>query len=336
MIPVKYLIKRLLTCVITILAAATLIFVLPRLAPGNPIDSLIERLETTGKLVTGGSEMVEAFTVRFGLDKPILEQYKLWLINLLRGDLGLSIRFFPITVQELISRALPWTIGLLITIIILSWVIGNLLGAIVGWRSENKKLNWIIASICIVINKIPFYIFGLLLILTLCYYIPLFPSSGGSSPMIIFSSLSVNYLVDILYHATLPALSVIIISIGGQLMTMRSLIVDIKGEDYVRFAEARGLRKNRILIKYALRNALLPQVTGLAMSLGSLFSGSLIVEWIFSYPGIGTLFITAVEIRDYNVIQGCTLLVIIGVMISVFIVDIIYPIIDPRVQYEER
>lgn len=335
MIPVKYLTRRLVSYLITIFASMTLIFIIPRLAPGDPIAQLILRMEMQG-IASGGEAMVEAYITRFGLDKDMWTQYVLWLSNLLNGNMGLSMRWFPVSVQELIANALPWTIGLLIVVITLGWLIGNILGAFVGWRSEHSKINWIIASIAIVINQIPFYILGLLLVMIFAFYIPLFPSAGGSSHMRIFSGITLAYVIDVFYHATLPALSVIIVSVGGYLVRMRSLIVNIKGEDYVRFAQARGLRKNRILMKYAFRNALLPQVTSLAMSLGSICSGSLIIEWIFSYPGIGSLYVTAISNFDYNVIQGITLLIIFGVMTAILIIDLIYPLIDPRIGYGER
>ena len=154
--------------------------------------------------------------------------------------------------------------------------------------------------------------------------------------MIAYEGISLALIVDILYHATLPALSVILVSVGGYLITMRSLMVNIKGEDFVRYAQARGLTKGRIMINYAFRNALLPQVTGLALSLGSIASGSMIIEWIFSYPGIGSLFVKAIGQNDYNVVQAITILVIFGVMTGALIIDLLYPILDPRISYEKR
>ena len=335
MIPLRYLIRRLVSYVLTIFAAMTLIFVIPRLAPGNHVEAMILRMELQGS-VSGGEAMVKAWVTRFGLDKGVWTQYAMWLRNLMQGDLGLSMNRFPASVQEIIANRLPWTIGLLTMVIILGWVIGTVLGAIIGWRSEHSKANWFIASIAIIMNQIPSYVLSLLLVMIFAFYIPIFPSSGGSDYLASYTTISLDYVIDILYHATLPALSVIIVSVGGHLVSMRSLIVNIKGEDFVRYAESRGIKKNRIMMKYAFQNALLPQVTGLAISLGSIASGSLIVEWIFSYPGIGSVYVEAISLSDYNVVQGITLLIIFGVMTAVLIIDLIYPIIDPRVRYGER
>jgi len=336
MLPVRYITRRLLSYILTIFVSATLIFVLPRVAAGNPIENILIRMELQGTSISGGKEMIDAWVQRFGLDKDLWTQYTLWLGNLFRGDFGLSMIWFPASVQDILKNALPWTIGFSIMVILLGWVIGNIFGALVGWRGEHSRFNWVFASVSIVINHIPFYVLGLLLIMVFTFYLQIFPSSGGTNYMITYQGISPALIVDILYHATLPALSVILVSIGGYLITMRSLMVNIKGEDFVRYAQARGLKKGRIMMNYAFRNALLPQVTGLALSLGSIASGSMIVEWIFSYPGIGSLYVKAIGQNDYNVVQAITLLVIFGVMTGALLIDLLYPILDPRISYEKR
>jgi peptide/nickel transport system permease protein len=340
MIPVRYFIKRLITYVVTIFVAVTLTFVILRLpvilGGQSPLQSYMLQLQMTAQFSETQRKIVEAYITKFGLNEPLGTQYIMYLSNLLRGDMGVSLKWFPANVSTLIANTLPWTIGLLLVVILISWILGNVLGAIVGWRSERKKLNWTFASIAIVINQIPFYVLGLVLIMTFAYYIVIFPSSGSMSSLTVYQGISLQYIADLIYHATLPALSIILVSLGGTIMGMRTLMINIKGEDFIRYAQARGLTRNRILMRYAFRNTMLPQVTGLAMSIGGIFSGSLIVEWIFSYPGMGKLFVDAIKVPDYNVVQGVTLLTIIGVMTAVLFLDIIYPLIDPRISYAER
>lgn len=336
MIPIKYILKRLAMLLVVVFLAISIVFFLPRMLPANPVDIMLAKLQLKGQFREGGQEFVDKYIQRFGLDKPLREQYVLYFVNLFRGELGLSIQYFPTDVNRIIAGAIPWTIGLSLVTIIFSFLIGTFLGAILGWFEKRTKINWVIASICILINRIPYYIFGLVLVLLLAYYLPIFPAAGGTGFLSLYKGFSLRMLKDILYHATLPALSVIVISIGGQLITMRSLIISLKGEDYIRFAEARGLKRFRILYKYAFRNAMLPVVTGLAIGLGSIFSGLLITEWIFGYPGLGSIYIDAVGNLDFNVIQGCTLFVIIGVSVANFIMDLLYPLVDPRITYEKR
>jgi len=332
MISWRYFAKRLVSYGLTVFASMTLIFLLTRLAPQAPSENvLLFKLDRMG--FPGDShEMREVYLNFFGrgMGKDVWIQYSLWLGRFLQGN------WVSPHVRTAIMDRLPWTIGLSIVVILVGWSIGNILGTIVGWQRERSRSNWVLASISIVINQIPFYVLGLLLVMVFAFYLPLFPTSGGINFMRSYSGISLDYIIDIIYHATLPALSVIIVSVGGHLITMRSLIVNVKGEDFVRFAEARGLKKNRIMMRYAFRNALLPSLTGLALSLGSIASGSMIVEWIFSYPGIGTYYIQAIKDSSYDAVQGITLLIIFGVMTATFIIDLLSPIIDPRISHGRK
>jgi len=292
------------------------------------------RLSLQGQQIPGGEEIVKAYKQMFGLEGDLFTQYIRYLSQVLRGSLGVSIAFFPTPVEALIARALPWTIGLLTTAVIISWALGNIFGALVGW-SRNSKINIAIASVCLVLSRIPYYVLALILVLVFAYYIPLFPVSGamrmGATPR-----LTLDFILDVMKHAFLPALSIILSSLGGWLIGMRSLIINLQGEDFLMFAEAKGLKKNAILMKYAFRNALLPQVTGLALSLGYTVSGSLLVEAIFGYPGVGSLYVTAIGLNDYNLIQGMTLIIIFSVLTANLLIDLLYPLIDPRIRYEKR
>jgi len=334
MIPLKYLLKRLVAYVITIFASFTIVFLIPRFAPGDPVQAILTRLSLQGQYIPGGEKIVEAYKQMFGLEGDLFTQYVRYLSQVFRGSLGVSIAFFPTPVEALIARAIPWTIGLLSTTVIISWVLGNIFGALIGW-SRSSKINMIIASICLVLSRIPYYVLALILILAFAYYIPLFPPSGAM-PMGTVPSLSLDFIFSLIRHSSLPALSIILASLGGWLIGMRSLIINIQGEDYLMFAEAKGLKRNVILMKYAFRNALLPQVTGLALSLGYIVSGALLTEAIFAYPGIGGLYITALGLNDYNLIQGMTLLIIFTVLTANLLIDLLYPLIDPRIRYEKK
>jgi len=334
LVPIKYFVKRLVTYFLTLIAAFTIVFIIPRLVPGNPIRTILMQLSLQGQNIPGGEEIVKAYKKMFGLEGDLFTQYLSYLSQVLRGNLGISISFFPTPVKDLIARAIPWTIGLLSLVVVISWVIGNILGALIGW-SRPSKVTIFIAYVGLTLSCIPYYVLALILILIFAYYIPLFPTSGampmGATPRFTF-----DFIFNIIRYGTLPALSIILSSLGGWLISMRSLIINIQGEDFIMFAEAKGLRRSTILMKYALRNALLPQATGLALSLGYTVSGSLLVESIFAYPGLGNLYMTALELNDYNLIQGLTLLVIFTVLTANFLIDLLYPLIDPRISYEKK
>ena len=331
---IKYIAKRLIFFVITAFAAVTINFLIPRLIPGDPISTILLRMEQQGRIIPRGEELVEIYKRRFGLEGDLFTQYIRYLQRLLQGDLGFSIMAFPMTVQEIIFRALPWTIGLLSIATVLSWVLGNLLGAFLGWVRGGKAAAFI-TYLALGLNQVPYYFLALVLVFLFAYMIPIFPSQGafaiGRVP-----SISIEFVIDVIYHSTLPALSIIIVSLGGWMITMRSMIIEVLGEDYLLLAEAKGLSKNVILMKYAFRNALLPQVTGLAMSLGFIVNGALLTETIFNYPGIGTLFIDALNSSDYNIMQGVFLITTLSVLIANLLIDLLYPLLDPRISYRRE
>lgn len=328
----KWYVKRTISFITVAFVAITINFLIPRLMPGGPMQALTAQLSFMGGTVPGGEEITKKYIKEFGLDKDIFTQYICYLKQLFKGDLGLSIMAYPEPVNALISRALPWTIALLLNAIIIAWTLGNILGAFVGW-SGNRTLNSILTIFSMILNRIPYYLLGLILVFLFAYYWPIFPSGGGYD-VGVSPGLNINFILSALRHSLLPALSIIIVSIGGWMIGMRSLVISIMGEDYMIFAEAKGLKKNVILMKYAFRNALLPQVTGLALSLGFIVNGALLTEQIFAYPGMGTLFVMAFGYRDFNVMQAIFLLTTIGVLGACFILDIIYPLVDPRVRYE--
>lgn len=326
-----YIGRRLVAYLLTVFVAISANFFIPRLIPGDPISALLDQMAQHGEIVSGGTEIIEAYKEQFGLNGSWLEQYVRYLWSLLRGDLGPSIMAFPTTVQELLFTALPWTMGLLLVATVISWLLGNLLGAIVGWRRESKT-NSAIVVLSLGLNQIPYYFVALLLVFFFSYNLPIFPSSGGFR-LIGGRPEGIRLVWDIIYHATLPALSIVIASVGFWVITMRSMILTTLGEDYILLAEAKGLKRQVVLVKYALRNALLPQAAAFGIALGFVMNGSILTETIFNYPGIGALLLSAIGNLDYNLLQGILLLTILSVLTANLILEILYPIIDPRISH---
>lgn len=328
----RYLAMRVLTLLATIMISITVVFFVPRLVPGDPMGAIFIKLAQMGANV-GGTQLVEEYKRRFGLDKPLLEQYVSYLRELLQGNLGYSIASFPSHVADLLLSALPWTIGLLLLTTLVSWTLGSLLGAVVGWRGRKSPVLQALVPVALVLYTTPYYILAIILVFLFAFHWPIFPLSGAyaitSRP-----ELSLAFVGDVLRHAALPALSIILVSLGWWFLSMRSLIISLKGEDYILWAEAEGLPPRQILWRYAFRNALLPQATGLAISLGHIVGGALITEVIFAYPGIGWVLYNAIKGLDYPVIQGAVLLIVLAVALTNFVLDLTYPLIDPRIRYQ--
>jgi len=326
----RYIVGRLALYVLTIYVSATLIFIIPRLVPGDPLTIYYDQLREAGA-IRGTAEMIDEYRKMFGLDKDILTQYFSFLYQLIRGELGYSITQFPTKVSDLIMRALPWSIGLLSVTTIISWLLGTLIGAIAGWFRESKA-SQILATSALFLSTIPYYILAIILIFVFAYTLRLFPASGGHSPGIT-PGLSFTFIQNVLWHSFLPALSILLSSLTWWLLSMRAMISTIKGEDFVIMAEAKGLQRSKIMWSYAIRNAILPQATGLALSMSRIFAGALITEVIFGYPGLGTLIVTAIRSVDYFLIQGTVLLSIVAVATANLFIELLYPLIDPRIRY---
>ena len=327
----RYIGRKLIPYTITVFVAITANFFIPRLIPGDPITVMLNRMGGTGASTADGAEIVEAYKKQFGLDGSWLTQYKNYILNLFQGDLGPSIMAFPMTVHEILMTAIPWTIGLLVVATVISWVLGNLLGVLIGWRRESKT-NSVILYLSLCLNQVPYYFIALILVFFLAYTLPIFPTTGAYS-VIGTQYEGLRLVVDIIYHATLPALSIIISFIGYWIITMRSLIITTLGEDYILLAEAKGLKRSVILSKYAFRNALLPQTAALGMQLGFVLNGAILLEIIFNYPGIGALLFLAIGNVDYNLMQGILLLTVLSVLSANLILEMVYPLIDPRISH---
>jgi peptide/nickel transport system permease protein len=276
--------------------------------------------------------MCEALTEMYGLSGTPIEQYFAFWGRLLRGDLGPSLANFPTPVSQMIGQAMPYTVSILLTAIIISWIFGNLFGAMSSYYPRNRGLN-VVETLGQAVRPIPYYIVALILLVVFAYFIPIFPFSGAY-PIGTRPNWSLDFVWTFIHHAIHPAATLVLVGFGGWFIGMKSLTSNIISEDYVVYAETAGLKENKILRKYIMRNAMLPQLTGLAMSIGTVFSGALIMEVVFGYPGIGSLTMAAVYRNDYAMIMGIAIYSIIGVATTVFIIDLLYPLFDPRVRYQ--
>jgi len=317
--------------VATVVISVTVVFFVPRMVPGNTLGALSAKLANVG-VNFNSKALVDEYNRRFGLDKPVLEQYFAYLRQVSQGDLGYSIASFPTTVGDLIKQALPWTLGLLILTTFISWILGSVIGGVVGWIGGRSPPLQALVPIALVLYTIPYYILAIILLFLLAFLWPIFPITGAYSAGS-HIELTPQFVGDVLHHAALPALSIVLVSLGWWFLSMRSLIVTVKGEDYITWAEAKGLPTRRIFWAYAFRNALLPQVTGLALSLGQIVGGALITETIFGYPGVGYLIFSSIKTLDYPVIQGSILLIVVSVATVNLVIDLVYPLIDPRIRF---
>jgi peptide/nickel transport system permease protein len=327
----SYLVERILIFLLTIFISVTAVFFIPRLVPGDPMGAMFIKMASMGGTL-GGDALVEEYRQRFGLDQSLWQQYVSYLQELARGNLGYSIASFPARVSDQLLRAIPWTIGLLTVTTIISWLLGTLLGAIVGWTGGRSRVLRAIVPVALLLYTTPYYILAIILIFLLAFYWPIFPLSGAYS-VGMQPEFSIAFATDVIRHGTLPALSIILVSLGWWFLSMRSLIIAEQGQDYILWAEAKGLSRKRIFWAYAFRNALLPQTTGLALSFGNIVGGALITEAIFAYPGLGWLVYNAIRSLDFPVIQGSLLLLIISVAVANFILDVTYPLLDPRIRF---
>lgn len=328
-----WLAQRVAMLLAVILTAATLNFVLPKLAPTNPVEAKLLSLTESGGSLNDISGLVASYNQKFGLDKPVVTQYLNYLAAMATFDLGYSIAFYPARVSALIAKALPWTLGLLITATVLAFALGTLLGALLAWRGSPRWLQ-AFAPCVMVLAALPYYLVGLVLVYLLAFTWTIFPLQGGASLMST-AGWSWSFALDVLGHSILPAASIVLASVGGWALAMRGMMVTVQGEDYMNYAEANGISARRRFLGYGMRNALLPQVTALALHLGQIAAGAVLVERIFAYPGLGMLLFQAIQQSDYFVIYGCVMIIVVMVACATLLVDLAYPLLDPRVRLSE-
>lgn len=331
---IEYVLRRILLFLVVVWVAATLNFFLPRISGGDPVRTkLMEQAAAGGNIQSGLQAMVEEYQKKFGLDKPIINQYFTYLGDVARFDFGYSVAAYPQTVVEIISRALPWTVGLLLTTTVLAFIVGTLLGALLAWPRSPRWIEYFFPPL-LTLSAIPFFLLGLLLTYIFAFRLPWFPLAGGYEAGTI-PNYSLSFMLDVIEHSILPAASILLSSIGFWALGMRGMMVTVEGEDYMTFGEAAGLRSRTLFFTYALRNAILPQTTALALSLSQVLSGALLVEVIFSYPGLGTILYNAIRQFDYFLLQGIILTIVLAVSLATLIVDFAYPLLDPRISYRK-
>jgi peptide/nickel transport system permease protein len=330
----RYLIPRLLQYLVVIFVGVTIVFISTRLAPADPVEQTIQKIQAQGGYMD--PRVVEDFTRTlrelYGLQGNIFQQYGALWRRLATLDFGRSFTYFPTPVLQLIRTSLPWTLGLLCLTLFTSWTTGTILGGMAGYASREK---WVRAleSVIMVIRPIPYYILALIALILFAYVLPIFPISGAFA-MGRKVSLTWSFAASVVTHGTLPALSLVAGGIGVSFIQMKSMASNIVAEDYVTFGRAGGLSRRKLVFRYTIRNAMLPQITGLALSLGQLFSGNLVVENVFSYPGVGMLLYQSITQGDYNLTMGITMFSILVISTGVLVIDLVYPLFDPRVRYQ--
>jgi peptide/nickel transport system permease protein len=326
-----YVGKRLGQFLLVIFIGINIAFFVTHMTPIDPVEQSISAATSFGSTSPEAIEMLrQSLRELYGLEGTLWDQYLDFWRRVLVADFGPSLSAFPTPVSFLIWNALPWTVGLLLVSTLIAWVLGNLLGGLAGYYRDSRLLR-LAGVIAMAFHPIPYYIVAFVLLILFGYVWPVLPITGGYQ-MNMARGFNPEFALSILKHAILPALSLVLVGVGGWFMGMRALVSNIVTEDYVTYAEYGGVDRNRILTSYVMRNALAPQVTGLAMSLGAIFNGAIITEQVFGYPGIGTLLVDAVHAGDYSLVLGVTTVSILAVSVAVLLIDLLYPLIDPRVR----
>lgn len=332
--PWRYISGRLLMFVITIWVASTIVFFLPRVSGQNPLaEKIYQDAQRGGYQDPAVQERVRVFEQKYGFDKPLWQQYVKFVYDVVKFDLGRSIYLWPKSVNEILAEGIMWTLSLGLLTLLLAFLIGSTMGALLEWKRQSWGLMVAMAPI-LALSAIPFFIFGLVLQLLVFNVDREYPLVYGYQQGVLgwpdWSDWS--FILSVLKHGLLPALSITMVSLGGWAMGMRGMMVTTKGEDYMVQAEAKGLPDRVMLTKYAVRNSLLPQVTGLTLALGLIVSGVVLVEIVFGYPGVGGQLVQAVSRSDYPTIQGIVFLLAFGTAAATLVLDLTYPLLDPRIK----
>jgi peptide/nickel transport system permease protein len=325
---VRFLLRRAAFYAFTAWAAITINFFLPRMLKGDPITAYLARNQ--GKV---SPEAIESLRTLFGMDnpKPLWQQYVEYWGLLFQGDLGRSLSKGLAPVSEVIADALPWTLGLVGVATVFSFLIGTSIGTFIGWRRGTRAE--VLVPIATFVSTVPYFWLGLIVIALFSTTLRWFPASHAFSKGAL-PNFSVEFVGDVIYHAALPALTIVLTSLGGWILGMRNMMITVLDEDYITVALAKGLSPRRVAVNYAARNAVLPQLSSFALSLGFIVGGTLIMELIFSYPGLGLRLFEATLAKDYPLMQGMFLVITLSVLVANIIADIVYAIMDPRTRQE--
>jgi peptide/nickel transport system permease protein len=322
----RFLLHRLGFFVLTLWAAVTVNFLIPRLMPGDPAGAMMARFH--GRL---NPAAIHAMSIAFGVDssQSVWSQYVGYLHNTVTGNFGTSLTYFPLSVSSQIAQAAPWTLGLIGVVTVLAFLGGTLIGTVSGWR-RGGAVDSILPPVFVVTSALPYFWVGMMLILFFSIWTNGALPNDGAYSLDAVPGFSLPFIADVLQHALLPALTILITSIGAWILTMRNNMVTVLAEDYVRMGRAKGLSNRRIMYHYAARNALLPNLAGFAMSLGFVVAGAILVEYVFNYPGLGYMLLNAVNNLDYPLMQALFLMITVAVLVAVLICDFLTAWLDPR------
>jgi len=321
----RFILRRLGFFALTLWVCMTLNFLLPRLMPGNPALAMMGRFH--GRLNPAALKSLEvAYGVNTHASLP--SQYVRYIGDLATGKLGTSITFFPQPVSQVVLNAIPWTLGLLGVTTILAFLLGTLIGIVGAWR-RGGWLDSFLPPIFIITSAIPYFWLGMLLIIVFAVKLKWLPFAF-SYDTTLAPSLSWSFISNVIEHGILPAAAILITYIGGWILTMRNTMITTLSEDYIRMARAKGLSGKRIMFDYAARNAILPNLSGFAMSLGFVVSGAVLVEYVFNYNGVGNLLIQALDAEDYPLLQALFLLITVAVLLAILLADVATALLDPR------
>lgn len=328
----KYYFKKIMWYLLTLIVAVILNFALPRLMPGNPVSAIMSKVVNGMTDENAVQKVYEQYAKTFGIDKPMYVQFFMYLKNLFHGNFGVSFNSYPRTVSSILSSSITWTLALQAPAIIIGWILGNLLGAMAAYLKGAWDKG--VLPFFLFLSNMP--AFGMAIILQFIFgvYLKWFPASLGYGYDMV-PNLSLQFIGSVIYHYQLPFWSIVLITIGGQAIGMRSMSIYELNADYVKYSRFLGIEDKKI-VKYVFRNAMLPQITGLALSLGTMVGGALVAEMIFSYPGIGSTLLSAITGRDYPLISACTLIITIMVLIANLLVEILYGFIDPRIKAAQQ
>ena len=329
----KYYGKRLIWYLVTLVVAVFLNFMLPRLMPGDPISQLVSSAAAGVTDMNAYQKIVDQYTKEFGMDKPLIQQFFIYVGNLFKGNLGVSFAQYPKTVSTIIKESIGWTLALQIPALIVGWILGNVLGAVAAYM--RKGWDKAVLPFFLFISNTPAFGLALVFVTYLAVKAGWFPVGRGYGSQFATPVASMEFVASVLKHYQLPFWTMVLISIGGQAIGMRSMSIYELNTDYVKYSRFLGI-KDRKIVMYVFRNAMLPQITGLAMSLGSSVGGNLVAESIYSYPGIGSQMLKAISARDYPTLSACTLMITIMVLIANVVVEFLYAVVDPRIKAAQQ
>ena len=324
----KYISRKIFWYLLTLIVALMLNFFLPRMIPGNPVDIILNELTAGMADTVRATQMKQEFREQLGLDQPLPMQFVNYVRNIFKGDLGRSFNQYPMPVTDILASSLPYTLGLQLPAILIGWIMGNLLGAKAAY--SKGVFDKTVFPVSLFLSSIPAFIFSLVMLYTFAVALKFFPI-GGAYANEILPSLSFTFIFSLIRHWFLPFCALALIAVGGQAIGMRSMSLYELNADYVLYAKLLGVADRKVT-KYVFRNAVLPQITGLALSLGTMIGAALITEIVFSYPGVGSKMMQAIRNIDYPMISGCTLVISMTVLVANFLIEIVYGLIDPRVR----